>query len=143
MKTETKKGFLYILLLKNKEAFKVGITDNEDLIRINNLSRIYEFDLDESFIVETTKNRTTKSMERQIHADYKMFSYDIEPKADGHTEFIKFEHLNYILEEIEFKSRLKHLGVKIKKGINANNLFKTKVVKPKKRNFTNNKNNRK
>ena len=111
------KPILYILILKDNNAFKVGITNNSDLNRIKSLSGKYEFNLSESYIITADLDKTTKMLERQIHSDYHCYHHEFNHKNDGHTEFIKIEHLNSVLSDIEHKVKLKHLNIEIKKGI--------------------------
>lgn len=112
-----KNNLLYVLILKDRQAFKVGITDNDDLVRIKMLSRIYQFDLNESYVIKSSNKSTIKSLERQILADYRHFKYDTGDKRDGSSEFIEFSQLSNVLTEIEFKSRLSHLGITVTKGV--------------------------
>jgi len=118
-------GLLYLLVLQNKEAFKVGITNQRELDRIKNLNKIYNFDLKNSYILESEDEKTTQLLERQIHSDYKPYHYEILSKTDGHTEFIKIDQLENIIEDIRHKCRLKHLGLNLKQGV----VLKLKPVK--------------
>lgn len=76
------KHILYILILKNKAAFKVGITSNSnsEYERIKNLHRIYDFDLSISWIIETSNEKISRTLEKQIHNDYKVYQYYDEKK---------------------------------------------------------------
>lgn len=123
---------LYILIKQDKTAFKVGITKRDDLIRIKDLNRIYTFNLAESYLVKGIDDSVTKHFERQLLSDYKVFQFNIEGGLDGGTEFIAIDKLQDILQEVEFKSRLTHLGLTIVKGIEFKKLEdKPKSEKPK------------
>jgi len=104
---------LYILALKDKTAFKVGVTNRHDLMRIAILARKYKFDLNKSYVITTKINKTSQVLEKQLHSDYNKFKFEFENKLDGHSEFIKYEQLKNILRDIKYKARLEHLGIKI------------------------------
>jgi len=120
---------LYILVLKDKSAFKVGITETDNLDRIKQLNKIYQFDLLESYIINAKNKKTTHQLEKQILSDYKTYKHDFPDKTDGYSEFIKYEQLQNILSEIEFKKRLSHLEIKIQKNISFKNQTKQKALK--------------
>ncbi len=109
---------LYILVLNDKTGFKIGITNRYDLKRIDILSRIYNFNLHESFIIESTNYKTCKILEKQLLSDYAKYKYNTESKLDGHSEFIQYKKLNDVLDDILFKTKHNHLGIKIHNFIN-------------------------
>lgn len=111
------RNIFYILILKNKEAFKVGISRNEDLSRIKQLSRIYNFNFNDSYLVTANTFKTIKQLEAQIKSDYIQHKHITKEKSDGFSEFINYEQLPNILDEIKYKSRLLNLGIIIQKGI--------------------------
>lgn len=115
------KNLLYLLILSNKEAFKVGITNSERLYsdRIKNLNKIYTFDLTESYLIEMKTEKLCRTLEKQLHNDYKEYQFNFDTKIDGSTEFLKFDCLDYVLEDIKHKERLSHLGLKITKNIES------------------------
>lgn len=113
---------LYILPLSNSVAFKVGITNNEELNRIKGLHSIYKFNLNDGYIVRSDE-RIIKSLERQLLNDYSFYKHEVEDKSDGHTEFLKYDCLSNVLDDINFKTRLKHINMTIDKGV--------KIPKPK------------
>ena len=110
---------LYLLPLKNREAFKFGISLSGDdcKSRIKNLCKNYDFQLSEAYLIKSSSEKTIKQLERQIKTDYAQYSYDTKSKCDGYTEFLNYETLSKILEEIGFKSRLSHLNISINKGV--------------------------
>jgi hypothetical protein len=114
------KHLLYVLKLKDSSAFKVGITNsiNFDMPdRVKNLHKIYNFDLTESYLIEMKSEKLCRTLEKQLHNDYKEFQYVFESKTDGHTEFLKIDCFEDVLIDIKHKERLKHLGLNIRKGI--------------------------
>ncbi len=114
------KHLLYVLKLKDSSAFKVGITNsiNFDIPdRVKNLHKIYNFDLTESYLIEMKSEKLCRTLEKQLHNDYKEFRHIFESKTDGHTEFLKIDCFEDVLIDIKHKERLKHLGIVISKGI--------------------------
>ena len=114
------KHLLYVLKLQDSSAFKVGITNSinyEMPDRVKNLHKIYNFDLSESYLVEMNSEKLCRTLEKQLHNDYKQFQHIFESKTDGHTEFLKIDCFEDVLLDTKHKERLKHLGVVISKGI--------------------------
>jgi hypothetical protein len=107
---------LYILPLSTSEAFKVGITNNDELNRIKGLNAIYKFNLKDGYLVKA-EERIIKSLERQLLNDYSFYKHEFDIKSDGHTEFLKYDCLEDILDDIRFKARLKHINLTINKGV--------------------------
>lgn len=125
---------LYVLVLKNKLAFKVGITERENLDRIKQLNAIYDFDLKNSFLVSCPQKEVIRSLERQILSDYLQFKYEFKEQLDGHTEFLEYKMLESVLTDIRYKQRLKHLSITIIQGVKFIEPEATKKPnKPKKR----------
>lgn len=118
---------LYILPLRDKTAFKVGITSNNDLNRIKQLHSLYDFNLNESFIVKSsTKN--INLLEKQLLTDYSFYKHILEEKSDGHTEFLKYECISNILDDINHKIKKPHINISINKGIKLCDIIKEPVL---------------
>lgn len=131
------KHILYILILKDKSAFKVGISSDKksEYERIRNLHKIYRFDLSISYMIEASDAKICRTLEKQLHNDYKKFQYIHEQKNDGHTEFLCYEVLENVLLDIKHKQRLEHLGIVINQGIEFPKIIQIPNVK-----ISNNKN---
>lgn len=104
---------LYLLPLKNKLAFKIGITNHHDLRRISLLARKYDINLDESYVISSKTNRTCIILEKQLLSDYSNFKYF--DSIHGSIEFIEYRKLNDVINDIRFKARHTHLDIKIHK----------------------------
>ena len=107
---------LYILLLRDKTAFKVGITSNGDLRRVKQLSKLYDFNLNESMIVKSN-SRIIKSLEKQLLADYNHYQHSLNEKSDGHTEFLKYKCIKNVVADINHKKKIPKINITIDKGI--------------------------
>ena len=124
---------LYILLLRDKTAFKVGITSNNNLSRIKQLHGLYDFDLNESFVIKSSP-KNIKLLEKQLLTDYSFYKHILEEKSDGHTEFLKYECILNILDDIYHKIKKPHIKISIDKGIKFCDIINTnepKISKPK------------
>lgn len=107
---------LYVLPLNDKTAFKVGITGNDDLRRVKQLSKLYDFNLNESLIVKSN-SRIIKALERQLLADYNHYQHSFNEKSDGHTEFLKYKCIKNVIGDINHKKKIPKINITIDKGI--------------------------
>lgn len=107
---------LYVLPLNDKTAFKVGITSNDDLRRVKQLSKLYDFNLNESLIVKSN-SRIIKALERQLLADYNHYQHSFNEKSDGHTEFLKYKCIKNVIGDINHKKKIPKINITIDKGI--------------------------
>ena len=107
---------LYVLPLKDKTAFKVGITGNDDLRRVKQLSKLYDFNLNESLIVKSN-SRIIKALEKQLLADYNHYQHNFNEKSDGHTEFLKYKCIKNVICDINHKKKIPKINITIDKGI--------------------------
>jgi hypothetical protein len=113
------KHILYLLVTKDKTSFKVGISSDKksEYERIKNLHKIYRFDLSISYMIEACSEKVCRTLEKQLHNDYKKYQYIHEEKRDGHTEFLSYECFEDVLIDIKHKQRLEHLGIVINQSI--------------------------
>lgn len=114
---------LYLLVLSSKEAFKVGISSLNNFERILFLSKMYSFDFENSYVI-TGNSKIIKLLERQLLVDYSKYKYSFLNKKDGSSEFLKIDCFQMVLEDVEFKKRLKHVFLNINKGIIFNRIKK-------------------
>jgi hypothetical protein len=119
------KNIVYLLVLNDNTAFKVGITNLSNFSRIEKLHKIYNFNLKESYYIEIKNSKLGSTLEKQLHNDYKDFQYQFQDKKDGSTEFLKIDCFEDVLADIKHKQRLTHLGIKINKTIEINNNYKS------------------
>lgn len=92
--------YLYILPFKDKKHFKIGISSNS-YSRIFHLDKIYNIDLDNSFIVHS-KKRNIALLERELLMIFEQDDVD-NFLTDGHTEIRNVKYLNECLELIQNK----------------------------------------
>lgn len=120
------KDYLYILPFKDKKHFKIGISSNS-YSRIIHLDKIYDIDLENSFIVHS-KKRNISILEKELLTIFEQDDVD-NFLSEGHTEIRNVKYLNECLELIRNKHQ--NLSYKIEKlNINQNDSQPTKK-KPK------------
>ncbi|MCT7632117.1 GIY-YIG nuclease family protein [Aliarcobacter butzleri] len=100
MNQQTEKGYVYLLVSEDQKSFKIGKA-NEVNVRIDQLSKYWNFDLNSSYVIETDFNNTL-NLERLLQRSLAYFKVEIFAKKDGYTEFFDIKGLDYILEYIDF-----------------------------------------
>ncbi len=111
---------LYILQFKDVEIIKIGISKSPK-DRINSLGASDKIDWNNSYLVDSSNERSIKRLERQLHGDFEEFRMDntTEHVKSGNTEIFKSECLQEVLKEIEHKIGFHPcLQLSLKKGIN-------------------------
>ena len=103
-KEKSTKGFVYVLLSKDKKIFKIGSTDNLRL-RVKALQKFWgDFDLDDCFALECDREfkfRLESTLLNLLSDSQVVF--DEGEKEHGYTEFFYIEAfplLNKIVKEV-------------------------------------------
>ncbi|MCT7596084.1 GIY-YIG nuclease family protein [Aliarcobacter butzleri] len=100
MNQQTTKGYVYLLVSEDQKSFKIGKA-NEVNVRIDQLSKHWNFDLNSSYVIETDFNNTL-NLERLLQRSLAYFKVEIFAKKDGYTEFFDIKGLDYILKYEDF-----------------------------------------
>jgi len=112
-----KKGYVYILLSKDKEIYKIGSTDNIK-IRMKALKRFWgDFDIDDCIAIECDREFKFRleSMLLTLMSEHKV-SFDDEEKENGWSEFF------YATSLTQLKSFIDNMLHKFIKDIKVINL---------------------
>lgn len=110
---------LYILNIPNEKAIKIGVSKNYKS-RIKDLKKVYDIDLNSSYIINSNSKLLIETLEKQILSDYYEFSVKDSKfnGHDGHTELRNISILNDVLNDIKYKSnKFKNKNIEITKGI--------------------------
>lgn len=118
------KNIVYLLKTKDNKMFKIGKTDRVDTNRIENLNSIWNFDLEESYLVFCNKN---KELERTLH--YLFNNHNVKGlKGDGSTEFFDMECFDEVRQVVETFSEFDFEDIEI---VKYNKELQTKPIKKK------------
>lgn len=112
-------SYVYILKEFNEDRVKIGKANNI-LARINQLSH-YNFDIENSFYIETSTEADALRIEQNLHKAFKKYNVIME-KADGSTEFFDSSILEIMLTAVSFMP-----SVKLKKSINITTSLENKL----------------
>lgn len=96
------KPHLYILPFNDNQFLKIGISLSDNFNRINNLSKIYDINLNNAILISSDNAENIKLLEKNIKT---IINETINPDnryygKDGHTEIRKVKYLNDIIELI-------------------------------------------
>lgn len=103
MNKKLEKGYVYLLVSQDLKSFKIGKA-NEVNTRVDQLSKHWNFNLNESYIIETDFNNTF-NLERLLHRFLANYKINIFAKKDGYTEFFDINGLSFVLEFKELLSK--------------------------------------
>jgi len=118
-----KNYILYVLPFRNGKHFKFGITSVESLKRIKGLNKIYDIDIDKSFIYRGEKSVIT-STESELKI-YEFLEVDDYIGLPGYTEIREVSELENTISIIENYNLKKESLVKYKEMvINKNGIRK-------------------
>lgn len=108
---------LYILQFKTDRILKIGISCSPQ-DRITSLGASRVVDWDNSYVVDSPKEKSIKRLERQLHGDFEEYRQEYQGMKSGNTEIFKSECLDDVLKEIKHKIEF-HPGLNLvlKKGI--------------------------
>lgn len=100
MNKNKNKGYVYLLISEDQKSFKIGKA-NEVNTRLKQLNKFWEFNLNESLILEVDINNTINT-EKLLHRFLKDFQLPQEEvnKKVGYTEFFDFKAFKYIKSHI-------------------------------------------
>lgn len=100
MLKHTQKEYVYILATKNGNSYKIGKANNV-LIRMEQLNKHWDFDIEESYVIETEYDNSY-NIERILHRVLRNYRIKNNDKKDGYTEFFSYRGLGLIFQTIEF-----------------------------------------